>query len=357
MSEYDKLKLHHFSDKGKFFRKLDLMKKLPNSPFRAAIFMHDKRYDLIPVFQEFQSDTSFIKKFIELEEDSEKKLYLCEFEKDDLKDQSKLYFIVYKQKKISILISSQPRERWKESLGFFRRFYPFLTRIFLRSFQILEVLSYVEKESGLDLIAKSYVAKRYFGSPRSEICYEKISYKEAFNQALGNSLWIDSIWIGIEGKQGSLGSVRLNRRGIFSYSGLSFSEFYEQFITKTIDFFINSYLSILEDKTRSIEKLEPKPIKIVLSDDVFVDKESSDKLIERIKTGLRNWGYSIINNEVIFQQIMLHDYDTGSSFDLHITSSREIYIIPQTQVTEISFNKLLTFILDNFEGEVENATS
>ncbi|MEK6893943.1 MAG: hypothetical protein AABX10_00605 [Nanoarchaeota archaeon] len=354
MADENNFKLAHFSEEGKFFKSLDSMKKLPNVPFRVAVFMYDKRYEIISIFTEFQNNSNFINKFTLLEEDNEKKLYICNTEKKQ--DESELYFIVYKDKRISILLSNQSKEDWKNSLDFFKAFYPFLVRIFLRSFQILKILGYVEAESGLDLIAKSYVAKRYFGSPRSEVCYEKISYKTAFDQALTNNLWIDSIWVGLENKEKQLGAVRLNRRGIFSYSGISFYQFYEKFLVKVIDFFLKSYLDILEDKSRSLIKLEPKPIKIVLSDDVFVQKESFDKLIEKIKDKLKNWGYSVLAGSGILGQIMLHDYETGSSFDLYVTSSREMYIVPQTQVTEISFNNLLAFILDNFEGEIQNAS-
>ncbi|MCL5018146.1 MAG: hypothetical protein M1416_00035 [Candidatus Pacearchaeota archaeon] len=347
-----KISLFHFSEEGKFFRRLDLLKSLPNIPFKCALFIYDKRYDILQIFSDLEY--GFIKKFEQIDEDEEKKLFYCDYEKKKEDKISNIYFIIYKNKPIALLISNQIREEWKSSLSFFNKFYPFLARIFLRSFQILNVLKFIEENNKLNLIAKSYVAKRYFGNRKSEICYEKISYEKAFNQAISNDLWIDSIVIGIEEKSDYLGSVRLNRKGIFSYRGLLFSDFYKKFIVKVIEFFITSFGTILENKSRSIENLESKPVKLTLSDEVFLRSEDFDNLINKIKNGLKNWGYSILSKNNNFGQIMLHDYSSGASFDLYISSSKEMYIIPQTQVTEISFNRLLTWILDNFEGELEN---
>ena len=216
------------------------------------------------IFPEFNSDNSSIKSFSNIEDDYEKVLYSCELEKEEKEEGSLLYLIVYKTKQIAILIGNQNKENWDNSMLFFKRFYPFITRIFLRSFQILEILKFVEKESNLKLIAKTYVAKRYFGNKKTEICHEKISYEKAFNQALNDGLWIDSILVGLEQKESILGSVRLNRKGIFTFTGIYFSDFYNNFLTKVIKFFLESYLSIIENKSRSFTNVEPKPVKIVV---------------------------------------------------------------------------------------------
>ena len=155
-------------------------------------------------------------------------------------------------------------------------------------------------------------------------------------------------------KEGELkGKVRLNRRGIFSYSGFVFSDLYRIFLDEAIIFFINTHLAFIKGKSRSINQIESKPLRLTLVDDVFINEESLKIFTDRLKS-LTNWGYSVISNDGIFGHIMMHDYTSGGSFDIYVSSSREIYIIPQTQVTEVSFNKLLSCILDNYEGELEN---
>lgn len=354
----DSLKLYHFSDEGSFFKELNTIEKLPHTPIRSAIFMYDERYDLFSVLSEFKSDWDIIKNFDKIKEDKEKTLYSCKVRKNKDNEQNikkiRTFLIIYKSKRIAVLISNQRGDGWSSTLSVFKKFYPFMDRIFLRSFQILEILDYLENETGLNFLVKSYVAKRYFEKPRSEVCYEKIDYKTAFERAIEERLWVDSIWMSLKDDGNSIGNVRLNRKGIFSYSGISFSVFFNSFIKKAISFYIRTYMTILENKSRNLDSLDPKPVRIILKDEVFTENESFKKFVEMINNGLRNWGHSVIGSEGAFGQIMLQDYNSGGSFDIHIVSSKEIYIIPQTQVTTVTFNNLLRIILDNYEGDIEN---
>ncbi|HYD03915.1 MAG TPA: hypothetical protein VEC16_06485 [Alphaproteobacteria bacterium] len=351
------INLFHFSEDGKFFRQLDGIKKLSGSPFRVTLYMYDKRCDIINIFSQFRSDISVVSNFIKISEDSSKIAYECKVEIDSIreseKDKVKSYLIISKVKQIAILVSNHRRDEYIKIVSFFNRFYPFINRVFMRSFQILEILNQLDKTNRLKIIAKSYVARRYFGKPKSEICYETNDYKTVFKNVSEDKLWVDSILLSVIREKDTF-MIRLNRKGIFSYSGITFSEIYYLVLEKMIDYFVD-YLNFIENKGRSISKLDPSPIRISLTDDVFVDSQSFEKMLARIRTNLTDWGFSVLSSDSIFGHIMLHDYASGSCFDLYIGSSKQIDIIPQTQVTDISFNRLLSFVLDNYEGALENA--
>ncbi len=346
--------LFHFSPEGKFFRELDQIEKYPNIPTKVVLFLLDARYDVIELIKAHMH-TTIITKFTKKLDDMDKLLFECELLDDEEKERAeKVYFLVSKKHHVALLISNQSGKRFKTTINFFYKFYPLVSRIFLRSYQMLSILCDVEKEEKVQLITKSYVAKRYFGRKKSEVAYEYITYQQAFQQATEHNLWIDSILLDISKDERRKGSVRLSRKGIFSYSYLNFSEFYSFLVEPIIENLIQVYKSFLLDRSRTITSPEAKPLAIKLNEDIF-KKDSAIKLfIKQIQKGLKRWGFSVFNQEENFVHVFLHDYDSGSSYDLFVSSYDEITIIPQTQVVPLSINKLIAFLLDNYEGELRN---
>src|SRR3989338_9905107 len=106
------LTLFHFSEDGKFFRRLDSIKE-NTGPLRTTVFIFDKGHDLIELFAEFKSEGNIITDFVKIEEDSEKVLYNCSLEKEPGDKTSVAYLIISKQKQIAILVSNQKREEWQ----------------------------------------------------------------------------------------------------------------------------------------------------------------------------------------------------------------------------------------------------
>ena len=68
------------------------------------------------------------------------------------------------------------------------------------------------------------------------------------------------------------------------------------------------YLNILKNRSRTIDDIEPRPVKISVVDEVFNEPQDIEQLIDIIHKGLNNWGYSILYQEGPYAFIMLHDY-------------------------------------------------
>src|SRR3989344_225037 len=347
------INLFHFSAEGRFFKELDLIKRYPGVPAKIVLFLLDKRYDVVEIIKDNMKNELFDTCSKKLE-DEEKILFECNLAPDEESKDDKAYFLISKKNPVALFISNQKGKRFKATLGFFYGFYPLLSRIFLRSYQMLSMLHDIEKENKLDLIAKSYVAKRYFGKKKSEVCYERISYQRAFEQAIEDNLWIDSILLDLMKSELKEGSVRLSRKGILSYYSMDFSSFYSLFIEPLMESLIEVYNVFFVNKSRTIESPEPKPITIKLNEDVFKKEDSITLFINQLRKDLTRWGFSIFNKDENFLHLMLHDYESGSSYDILISSYNEIKVIPQTQVIPSSINRLIGFLLDNYEGELEN---
>ncbi|WP_287586419.1 hypothetical protein [Candidatus Borrarchaeum sp.] len=349
-------KINHFTDAGELFRRLDTIERFPNVPIKTVLFIYDFRYKLLDILDRITP------------QEYQKSSYKIKFENDDVvlldvkivkdldiisSDRRKVFLIIDKNKPFCILITNSEGNYFKKVLSFFNKHYPLLSRIFLRSNEIKDLLNYLEEKEEAKLTVLSYVVKRYYVRPETRIAYEKISFREVFDKASDDFLWVDSIYLAIEKRSKS--KIRINRRGVISYyRNLDYSNIHLILISQILIKYSKIYTSILMERSRSLENLEPRPVRFFINEDVFNSSEDIDRFLEALHKYLLNWGYSTLFKERNYLYLILHDYQTGSSYDILISSPYEIFVTPQTQVTSISFGALVNFLVDNYDGVVEN---
>jgi len=350
-------KIFHFTEEGKTFRKIDNLKKFPNTPTKVVLFAYDDSYDSLKLFNKRKQyeyeNTSFKIEY----NDEESTLLNFKIRRNGEEEEDKnneVFLLVLKKIPIAIMITNINSYYLKEKLRFFNKFYPFMSRVFFRSYEIERLLEFVEKEHEVDIFVKNYVVKRYYENPETRVCYERTKYKQVFKIASENYLWVDSILLEIEKENKIIFRVRISRKGIISFVGTDYSKIHLWIINNIIQNHYSMYRNILKNRSRTINNIEPRPVKISIVDEVFNEQKDIEQLMDIIYKGLNNWGYSILYQEGPYAFIMLHDYVTGSSYEMLICSKSEIFITPQTQVTPISFNNLLNLLLDNYDGSVEN---
>lgn len=349
-------KIFHFTKEGEFFKNLDTLKRQPNVPIKTMLFIYDFRYKLLDILNKikpYDYEKSSYK--IELE-DEETLLLDLDIRKDSEKlseSNGKVFLLVYKKQPLCIMITNSDRKYFNNVLNFFNKYYPLLSRIFLRSYEIKDLLTKVEHLDKIQLAVKNYVVKRYYIKPKTEIAYEKISFDDVFKRASENFLWVDSISLDIL-KNSTSGNIRINRRGLISYIGLDFSSVFSLFISKILDNYARLYSEILSERSRSLEKLEPRPLRFAIEEEIFRSSKDLEQFLQSLHKNLYNWGYSVLFKEGSYIFLLLHDYQTGSSYEILISSSSEIFVIPQTQVTSISFSTLLNFLVNTYDGVIED---
>ncbi|MEK6910525.1 MAG: hypothetical protein AABW82_02020 [Nanoarchaeota archaeon] len=346
-------KIFHFTKEGEVFKILDSIKPLPNKPLRSLVFLYDNRKPLYELLEKLKPiDIEGINFLTEYENDEVKLLkIILENHDEKVKDKIKNYLLIAKNAPFVVLITNIDKDGFNKILSLLNRYSPILSRIYLRSFEIKEILEKIENEDKAEIAVKSYVLKRYYVKKKIDLAWENITYKELFNKANENFLWVDGIQLSIS-ERGNSGSVRINRKGIIQYGSLLYSTIEKLFLEKIISKYSKFYEDILKERSRNLTSLEPKPIKFVMDEEVFRQPEDIDQFINSIHKTLNNWGYSILFKEGIHLFMLIHDYNAGSSYELLITSSSEIIVIPQTQVTSLSFNGLVNFLMRNYDGEV-----
>lgn len=344
-------------NKRKFFSTIErLFGKVSSTPPKVAIITYDKRYSMAELFKEhvpaafdgttFEIDKSEIGDIFKFR----LKLYGGDVEPSCL-------LINLKEWPIGIILSNAKHVDFKNvQLAFFRGYYPLISRTFFSSVELLKLLRRIEKTTEIDIEAQRYVVKRYYGKKETRLCFTKTPYSDLFLNAVSEHMWVDSIVVNLKGKSetNSVSKLRIGRDGIFSYRNMGFAKFFVFVLEELLKTWNDElYKNTLENRTRSFEDVVAKPIKIKLKSELFLEENDALKFIAVIK-GLPKWGYSVISLNKFFVELNVLDYVSGGSFDITVPASNEIHIIPQTQVTPTVFNRLLSFLTENYEGEIQN---
>lgn len=353
------LKITHFYEGGEVFKTFDNIKKIPAASIKVVLFLYDIRKPLIDTIETLKPSSFKNSDFKKIYEDAETQLLKFNIIKNNETKQpehTEVYLLIFKNTPFAMLITNgDSKYFFYDIVPFFNKYYPFISRIFLRSEEILELLNNVEKEKGMEIVVKNYVLKRYYVKKKIETTWEIINYKDLFKKAKQDFLWVDGVYINLKKDDEVLGKVRISRKGIIRYSAMDYTEIYNLFIGALLSKYGIRYDTILKERARSINNIEPRPVKFTINEDVFKDQRDVDQLIELIHSSMQNWGYSILYREGAYLYLVMHDYISGSSFDIFVASISEIIIIPQTQVTSLAFNTLINFLMRTYDGMIENA--
>jgi hypothetical protein len=346
-------KISHFYAGGTVFRTLDGIRRIPKTPLRLVIFIYDTRQSFIDILNAMIEDlTDF--RYVTAHEDAENILLKISLSTNGDADGTEAYLLVYKLDPYVILVTNAGRQKLRRIISFWNAFYPLLSRIFFRSDDIRKLLAHIERQHGLEILVKDYVLKRYYVNKKIDMAWENIGYEELFEMAAENLLWVDSIHVAIA-KKTSLGNIRINRKGVIQYEGCTYSAVESLFVRSIRSKYLKFYDHFLTERSRSLENRQPHPVIFVTDEDAFRSPADTALFLKHVKQSLSNWGYSTLYEEGIYLFLLLHDYSSGSSYEILIASTSEIIVTPQMQVTSLSFNTLINFFLNHYDGRVEDA--
>ncbi len=355
-------KITHFLEGGSIAKIFDNIKKVPIASIKVAIFIYDTRVPPLDIFQKFKpykfKDSNFKTSY----EDDENILIEFNVIKNGgpkYDDGTQIFLQILKKQPLAILVTNADSIYFEQIKQFFNKFYPFLSRIFLRSEDIKNLLNNVKGKSDYNIVVKNYVLKRYYVKKKIESTWEVIDYLDLFKKASQEFVWVDGIYIHLTKKIGEkdeiFGKVRVSRSGVLKYSRTDYTMIYTLFLKYILSEYMEKFGQVIMKKGRSLDNIEPHPVRFILNEEIFKDSKDAVQVTTLIKDRLRNWGYSILSQEGGLLYLTMHDYVSGGSYDLIITSVSEILIIPQTQVTSLSFNRILMFLTETYDGVVEDA--
>lgn len=255
--------------------------------------------------------------------------------------------IEFKQSNLLMLITNSKYNFDKLITGF-NLLYPLISRIFFRANDLHILLNKIREIKNMEVIGRECVVKRLFDDKRTDVIYQENTVDGFFEKAKRDNCWVDSIEVLVI----SLGILRFSRKGTILYSPhFNFSGFYEIVINTIINEIINPRRTLLKDKTRSIEKPNIKPVIIRFEKEYFSDENNISKLVSRLNDSDK-YEVSLLYVGNSLAHIEVYDYANGGGFDLFISRTNELRIVPQTQITTLALEGIVVKISDIFEGNI-----
>lgn len=274
-----------------------------------------------------------------------------DFYESDLNPSNKkgvVYLLSIHETPFHIVITNAHSEESDYVNEFFNKYDPFMSRLLLRASQIKDLLFHTSDQEiyGSELIAYQYILKRYYDGKEIERHYKQRDFKSIIEEAKERNLWLDNITFRTEERS----RIQVSRAGTIQYyDNLIFSD-----MLPVIDYIAQMYsksYNIVENTNEKHQDGEIAALKITLSHEVFSSKESSQHLIEHIRS-YRDSEFTILSVNGPFFEGSLLDSKTGATNDICVYKSNEILLIPQFQNSNLTLMRIANHILEEYDGEL-----
>ncbi|MCY4490973.1 MAG: hypothetical protein OXC46_05850 [Thaumarchaeota archaeon] len=334
-----------------------------NPKYQVSIFLLVSKKDIIGVLKKMNTEKFIIKFGVKNETDSIFSIKIAKKDSDDFGNvlimstsKSEIYFAITTESHIFVESVLRP---------FINSFYPEISRAFLSSQEIQQILEMLENKSNLKIITDKITAykrishkigfnkKRQTGtsidSKESAVTYTGKPYKESFGDAISNDQWIDKIQFHLLRNDHKSMQCYFSRSSLFRFR-YGFSPFY-QIVTPYIIELVEKKFKLYSNRSRTEDKTRPAPLVIALDHDMFEDMEQNSRFIQSMKKMTHVSTSTYHSNSYI--HISLVDYLDGSSFDIWVLSANKITIVPQLRASHSSVARLLNHIFERFsEGKI-----
>lgn len=252
------------------------------------------------------------------------------------------------EKNFVIVLSAAKSQEYESKLKFLHRLYPALSRIFLRSAQIQEVLKASQSQIDSKWRVVDFVSQRKYGQEVSvqEYPKENIGIEEAYRRANERETWVDSI----EVKSGNRG-LRLKRNGIIRVSFKNAGEVLSLVFNQIYDQIKQEYMTLISEEVLQ----ENSAIQISLDREYFANQEKA-KVIKKELQDMENIDLFPLTPDIEQPEYYLKDYSTGSVNKIVVASRDKILISPELYPSAVSIYKLLTRISSVVQGELDVRT-
>ncbi len=321
--------------------------------FYATLFVKEPGIDLIEPLTILEKRSRVFG--FEEKESSDLEIFELNFENGEaeecpncgelIQEESSPKFLMIREDNFVLVISNANSKEYEARINYLNALYPTLSRIFLRSAQIQDILDSSEEQLEQDWKVTEFVAKRRYGQEVSVQEYPKgnIGVEEAYRRAEERDTWIDNMHVNSLDKR-----VRLRRDGIINLSftnaedilSLVFNQIREEVKE---DYEVLASEEILEQEDAAIE--------LSLERDYFTDIESSQAIKKELNQ-VEQVDIFPLTQDSEQPEYYLKDYSTGSVTKIIVTGQDKLFISPELYPSAVSIYKILTKISDVVEGEI-----
>ena len=257
---------------------------------------------------------------------------------------------------IITILSSQGRDEFDLLRSALTRYLlPEVYVVYLKTREIKQALDNIVKRNGeISLRVREYVArsliddKKSTKKVRSKREWTDEEYSIIFEHLAEKKQWLSAIQLEVHGNKTTSGRIwrdsSFSCNEEFEYFMGTLVKALQQAVVKSRKFFERRGSAENSD-TRS------RPLKVTYRDEIFADKQQNYRLIQVLK-GLANAELAVFHPNPYLHASLL-DYSDGSGYEIWVTTTSSILIIPKRKATAQSIERLCEHICDNFEeGEL-----
>lgn len=253
-------------------------------------------------------------------------------------------FFVYQNGNIVFIITCADKLFINSGIFYIaKKMYPRVIISYITSEDIENILELFESSKKQDLFYRNAVRKKLFGKKETDIKYKYGPYKEAFNEARLNGLWIDRIEIS---SKDETYHFELSRDGVVKILRGFFRDYF--LIFRYISYKYKDKFDFFSNRSREyMPDYSVRPIKLPFYSSIFYEKTIREQFVEVIgKYPHCNYSVNYIGNPHF--HVNIFDKLDYSVFTVKSYSSDSIIITPQISTTEAALMRFTKHLLDNF---------
>ena len=236
-------------------------------------------------------------------------------------------------------------------IRFIESYKPDISRIYLSSEELRSVFEKVEACSLGEIYVKKAVLYSHINE--GQISFKKAYFQELFNAAENESSYVDKVEYDIRQNDEPSYHGFISRSLISYYYSGKINNFFNQILPILVSI-SKDKLEVFENKARKYHDIEAKPLHIKFPQDVFNDKYDNIRLIEALEKV--SYGAVAIYHKNPYLHVSFLDFVDGSNFDIFVTNSNKMSIIPNYKCSMYSLMRVTDQIFKDFkEGKIEIA--
>jgi hypothetical protein len=244
-------------------------------------------------------------------------------------------------------------------LPFFDSHFPQMMMTFITHRKLRKLLETFQLENQFSNLIITHASHRCRfnekGKPEKEvpgITWFNRDLNEAFNWVYQNNGWFQSLKFRAMRQNYPAAEISITRQGVIRTTHL-FSKVFESFVLPICKIIHENNEFFGNRSRRDNRNLAAKPLTIDFGIDQFSDPLENIKFIQSLRR-LNKSSISVLHGNP-YIHLSVIDYFDGSTFDLWVLNSNQLFIVPQMRGSVFSIKRLINHIFDTYaEGDIKD---
>ncbi|MDQ1350022.1 MAG: hypothetical protein QG657_323 [Acidobacteriota bacterium] len=283
-------------------------------------------------------------------------------EDNELKEEEGNFFILEHPdyRNVYVLLTIESNNFFKRSiLPLFDDHTPHMMMTFITHKRLKRFLEEFQEENQFSKLTITHASHRcrFNEKGKSEKVFPGISWfnmdlNEAFNWVYQNNGWFQSLQFKVKAHHFPGAEVSITRQGIVRTTRL-FSKVFKSFILPVCKMIHENNEFFGNRSRRDNLNLAARPLTIDFGMDQFSESSENSKFIQSLRR-LNKVSISVLHGNP-YIHLSIIDYFDGSTFDLWVLNSNQLFIVPQMRGSVSSIKRLINHIFDTYaEGDIKD---